>query len=232
MVFYPYKNGRIDQKMEKQARRNVVRQDMLNGMTNQNNLAARHGVGQATIHHDIKAILIQMKEEDEERAMAQRSIAIGRLEDVVREATVAFEKSKQNKEEVRIEYKKRICNDCDGTGMEDGNAISEKWCETCEGLGTTVQEHITKKVTGTAGDSSFLKEKREAVKQQAYILGLIQKGDRHIHEHAGDTTVINVENISPDKILEAMQVLENLASEVKNNLPNSIIEVKAIEEET
>ena len=192
-------------------RRAAIRQDILNGLTNQNNLAARHGVSQSMISHDMKAILRQMREEDDERAILQRNIAINRLEDVIREATVAFDRSKKKKEEVKIQYKKNLCKACDGSGKEGGDPDAEQWCEDCGGDGYTVEEHVTKKVTGTPGDSSFLREKREAIKQQAFILGLIQKAPKI--SVTKEETIINVDNVSSDNVIAAMRVLRNLQQE-------------------
>ena len=211
-------------------RRSSVRQDFLNRLTNQIALANRHGVSQPTIHSDIKSILRQMKEEDDERALEERTITLARIEDNIREATIGWEASKQSRQEIRTEYQKRNCKDCKGTGMSGGNEDSDKWCDTCNGDGTYTEEVVTTKVVGQAGDSNFLKERRENNRFRAQILGLFPEKEKrkngdsrdiHFHDH-----VVNVDNVDPEEVLEAMIALAKVRKSIVNS---KVIDIKMIE---
>ena len=199
------------QQIAKIQRRAKVRQDMLNGLTNQHALAVRHGVSQLTSHNDVKAILEEMNAEQKELGKQELVMTLHRLEDNIREATNAWERSKQSKEEIRIEYHKRKCNDCNGTGMEDGDDNSEHWCVVCNGDGYKVEEQVTKKVTGQAGDPRFLQERRECTKTKCYLLGLkpVDKGGRPKYKQV-HTTTINVESIKTEVVIKALLGLDTL----------------------
>ena len=205
-------------------RRALVRQDMLNGLTNQLALAARHGVCPITAHRDVHAILKEMNEEQKELGKQELIIALNRLDDNIREATNAWERSKQNKEEIRTEYLKKECKECKGIGMKDGNEDIEEWCEKCNGEGWHMEEVITRKISGQAGDPAFLKERRECIKTKMYLLGHkpVDKGGRppkNVHLH---NTSINVTNIDSKEVLDALVGL--------NTLKRAALEAKVIEE--
>ena len=206
-------------------RRALVRQDMLNGLTNQLALAARHGVCHRTAFQDVHAILKEMNEEQKELGKQELIIALNRLEDNVREATNAWERSKQNREEIRTEYLKKECKECKGTGMKDGDEDTEEWCWLCDGIGWTKEEVVTRKVSGQAGDQAFLKERRECIKTKMYLLGYkpVDKGGRprkNVHLH---NTSINVTNIDSKEVMDALVGLSVLK---KSALEAKVIEAK------
>jgi len=147
----------------------LMRKDMLNGLTNQAQLAIRHGVSISTTHKDVHTILREMNEESKELGKREFALSLHRLEDNIKEASMAWERSKENKEEIRTEYQKRKCQDCQGTGIEDGEEDGEEWCVRCEGKGEYIEEVVTTKVTGQAGDVSFLKERRECIKFKLFL---------------------------------------------------------------
>ena len=217
--------NKTPQQIAKINRRAKVRQDMLNGLTNQSALAVRHGVSQFTAHLDVHAILAEMNEEQKELGKQEQIITLHRLEDNIREASNAWERSKENKEEVRIEYQKRKCKDCNGTGMEnDNDDTNDSWCTTCNGNGYYTEELVTRKQVGQAGDPRFLAERRECFKMKCYLLGLKpeNKGGRppfkgHVHD-----TTINVQYIDTEAVIRALQGL--------NTLKAAVIESKLIEE--
>ncbi len=216
--------NKTPQSLARIKRRAKVRQDMLNGLTNQNALAVRYGVSQFTAHLDVHAILKEMNEEQKDLGKQELIMTLYRLEDNYNKASVAFERSKESKEEVRIEYQKRKCKDCDGTGMEDGNKDTNVWCVICKGDGYIIEEVVTRKVTGQAGDPRFLQERRECIKMKCYLLGLKpeNKGGRPPYKEISHDTTINVVGIETDQIIAALQGL--------HVLKRAAIEAKIIEE--
>jgi RecJ-like exonuclease len=82
----------------------------------------------------------------------------------------SYEISKQNQEETITNYLPRPCRACD-----DGKvAGTDDWCAVCGGTGSVVVENVTRKVKGQAGDSSFLREFRENVKDMIRLEGLYE----------------------------------------------------------
>jgi len=189
-------------------RRQAVRNDLLNGLTNQIALAARYGISQQSIGNDISVILGDMREENKQVAKAELLIALSRMEDNYKEASKAWRKSKRNKEEVVTDRVKKVCVACRGTGMRNADPDTEEWCPLCNGDGFIIQEKITRRVTGQAGDPSFLKERRELIKFRCFLLGIPDKSP-------DEKPIININfaNISNDKILKALSAIEQLREE-------------------
>lgn len=197
---------RTPQTIARLQRRAKVRQDMLNGLTNQHTLAIRHNVSTFTAHLDVHAILAEMNDEQKELGKHELIITLHRLEDNYREATNAWERSKESKEEVKTVRQLRKCDDCDGTGMR-----GKEWCTPCNGDGFLIEEVTTRKVEGVAGDVKFLQERRECMKMKCYLLGLKpeDKGGRPPKDPPHNTT-INVTNINTEQVIAALVGLDTL----------------------
>ncbi len=192
---------------------------MLNGMTNQTALAVRHNVSQFTTHHDVRAILEDMNEEQKELGKQELVITLHRLEDNIREATNAWERSKESKEETRTVNQLKKCDDCKGTGI-----IGKKQCNLCKGDGFHIEEVTTRTVIGEAGDPAFLKERRECMRLKCYILGIsVKPNNTRRPKEQPHNTKINVINITSNEVIEAMVSL--------HALKRKAIEAKIIEKD-
>lgn len=209
-----------------------IRKDYLEGTYHtQHDLAIRYGVADSTICQCLKRIRAIIQEDFREDTIADFERRIKQLEDVQGKANLAWERSKENSEELRIQYVKVKCPDCKGTGMqEDG----ETWCEKCDGKGTVTDEVISRKVVGQAGDPRFLSLVNECTKEIARLKGHYpergkkkdepggEEGDKHLHFH--------FEGKVDPEILIQMRRLRIQAEESKNG-NGQVVDVTPIEEE-
>ncbi len=116
-----------------------LEQLLLRGITNQFELAAAFGVGQATICRWIKEIYAHWQEHGATENKDAREKRIRQLDSIAVMALNAFEKSSRGLEEyTKVE---KVCMACDGTGkiakdfLGAANTSTDKICEDCEGTG-------------------------------------------------------------------------------------------------
>lgn len=155
-------------------------------------IAARLGTSRVTITSDIKWIEENWAREDPKKVKQKRRRRIARLEQLIREHWLAWEKSKEESEKSLSTDKPKTCPDCSGTAMdEDGD-----WCSTCDGEGKVLVSRRSKKVKKTAGDVKFLAEIRKCETEIAKLQGLypeqrvkvkaegqVRIGGRVLHQH-------------------------------------------------
>ena len=195
-----------------------LRKDYIEGTFHtQHDLAVRYGVSDTLISNCLKKVRLVLDEEFAEEAVTDKNRRVKQLEDVQAKANLAWERSKENAEELRIQYVKVECRDCKGKGMqEDGKT----WCEMCEGKGKITEEIVSRKVVGQAGEPRFLSLVNECVKEISRLNGHypdkrgLQKesdeGDKHLHLHLGEGG-----KVDPD-ILIQMRRLMIQAEESRN----------------
>lgn len=138
-------------------RRLLVEKQLLQGHTSQTALAAAHGVTQATICNDLKAIREQWLVSDIEEVKAGRRQAVKVQEALMAEAHHSFILSRQATDEVTVSRKK--CPVCHN--KPEGNSTDQ--CPECLGQGSILIE--TTKTTSSPGDVSFLNTMRECAKE-------------------------------------------------------------------
>lgn len=193
-------------------RRRAVRTDLLNGVVNRADLAARHGVSVPTISIDIKEILYAMRRQYEEEGRFESEFIQEKLNHVYQKATKAFERSQQEAEKIRTEYVKRRCPDCNGTGMEGGDEDSEEWCERCEGGGIVVDEVVTREVRGQSGDANFLRVQIDCLKELSKLKGVYPITKREekgiVNMNVIQIPGVDLSQVPSEKLLEAMKVLQ------------------------
>lgn len=153
----------------KRVRRLKVRDLLLQGCSSQSEMAARIGCSQATISKDIAAIFKEWLVEDVETSHAKAAYRVRQLELGASQSFDAFQRSKQSVEQVTTEYEKVLCPSCAGKGRNG------KGCKTCDGTGAVVQENVTRRMTGQAGDPSHMSNYRAFIREMAKIEGLYQK---------------------------------------------------------
>jgi hypothetical protein len=181
-------------------RRRRVEKDYISGLVSVTDLAIRHGVSAPTISNDLKAIFNNWKEVyeqiDELSKPTDRTHAVLALTEVYRLAGEGFRRSQQNKQEVKTEYRKTKCEDCGGTGWQGGSKSESggKACSTCEGEGEVIQELVTTRETGQAGDSSFLRVANDSIREIARLKALYPEKER-----SGNSQIdLNVYNLGID----------------------------------
>jgi len=209
-----WRTSKTNVKIAAMQRRENIRADILNGLSNQIALAVRHGVNQQTISRDIAIILGEMREEDKQMAKAELLVALNRVEDNYREASNAWQRSKKNKEEITTDYYKKTCKECKGTGMLEGDEESQEWCPVCQGDGFILQEKVTRKTTGQAGDPTFLRERRELIKFRCFLLGIGAPKEPQEPIVQNNTIVnLNMSKVSREKVVQALRAIDQLKEE-------------------
>lgn len=147
----------------------------------------------------------------------------------------SFLRSQQKAETITTQIVTEKCPDCKGTKH---NKKTDSYCVLCTGTGKVKTEHVTRKIVGQAGDSSFMKEFRENVKAAAALENLrIPKEVHHnVTGQIGHThqSLISEDNrfkdAPPELILEMMSVMAKIEASKEEAAKGDIIDVKLIEE--
>ena len=186
-------------------RRKRIAEDWINGLRQQNALAVRHGVSEATISLDLRKIFDNWRKEDEMIAECKVDLpAVLRVfDEVQRLAMDGFKRSQQNREKVRVEYKRIKCPECKGTGWQDGDPATEEWCGECDGDGEKTVEDITREYTGQAGDPTFLRVVSDAVREQSKLKGLYPEKKQEPPMINVFTSNIDITQATAEQVLEA-----------------------------
>lgn len=183
-------------------RRQKVRGMMLQGIFAQELIAARLGCSQPTISNDIREIFRLWVAEDVETTHEEVLYRVKQLELGVSESYTAFQRSKQSVEQVTTEYVKVLCPTCVGK-------VNGKGCKTCDATGAIVQENVTRRLTGQAGDASHLSNYLRFVREAAKIKGLYQKPVKRVsHQHVHLN--IDWERVPADQLLRTKQECNRL----------------------
>ena len=199
------------------ARRQRVMRDYLNGITNRIELAARHGITVSAISCDIKWIQKQLVDGTTAEGKDMLALILARHQDIFAKAANEFERSKQNQDQVRTEYRPKDCPDCKGTGMAGDNGT--EWCKWCDGEGQIVEEIVTKTVLGHVADAQFLRVGQECQKEVSKLLGLYPSkstppiivpvsSEVHLHKHEGA-------EVPRDIILKVMLATDELEQAIE-----------------
>lgn len=138
---------------------------LLQGMTNQSQIAIALGCTQANVSIIFKKIRETWLKQDVKSAGARRREYVRRFHNAAYEAFKAWERSKQSTEEITTDYRKVKCPVCKGSGMTN----ETDWCEECNGDGTKTVEHVTRKIRGQAGDAAHLRVFKEMLVEAAKI---------------------------------------------------------------
>lgn len=147
-------------------RRRRVREKMLDGHTNQTEIAAGEKVTPATINGDFQAIYKEWREEDPKEIELLKLIRIKELQLIKQKAMDAYEKSCESTIETTTVSKPEKCNSCDSTGK-----LKRKECKVCQGTGYRVVEVQTQRTKGRAGDAVYLAESRKCTMEMAKMQG-------------------------------------------------------------
>jgi len=143
---------RIDsRKLAKRNRLASLRLDILEGRTNQSELAKKYNCSPATISRNVRKVWESFQREDpiESRALATR--AVRRLERGMELALDGYRESCQPVEETRTETRQEACQHCSGSGEPESGP-----CNVCDATGRTTVSVTSRKVVGQSGNPSFL----------------------------------------------------------------------------
>jgi len=188
-------------------RRQAIRKMLLQGVRDQRDMAARLNCSQPTVSNDIKFIFNEWLDQDIKETKAEIAYRVRQLELGAFEAYQAFQRSKQNDEQVKTSYDREVCPQCGGKKTING---SKKLCEVCKGIGEIVVENITRSVRGQAGDAGLLRIYTDSIKEAAKLKGLYVKkkeiSKEVVHVHTG----VNWDNIPDDQLLKVRQAFTNV----------------------
>ncbi len=198
------------------ARRQQIRDMMLQGIYCQELIAARLGCSQPTVSNDIKAIFRLWIAEDIDTTHEEVLYRVKQLELGAHESYTAFQRSKQNTEHITTEYVKVMCPKCGGKGSNG------KPCVTCDGAGTVVQENVIRKLTGQAGDASHMSNYLRFVREAAKIKGLYQKPIKKVQHQHVHITNIDWERVPAEQLLRMKQECNQLLA-----YGNTVVDVKS-----
>ena len=186
-------------------RRQARVEDMCLIGTPPHQIAVALGVSRMTISRDLKDVYERWLSSTP-RLREKRLLAIRGNEYILREAMLAWERSKRHAEEVSVVRTPRRCPDC-----KDGLVDGGRWCESCGGAGAADNEVTTTRVKGQAGDSAHLRVAFETRKEISRLWGFGDSGkfgrkgkeaedaQRHIHLHVqGD---VDWSQAPPDLLL-------------------------------
>lgn len=206
------------QQIAKQARKSAIRRDMLAGVTRYAELAAKYGVSEMTICNYVKEILAEMRKRYEEQLPSQKRLMEERLMATYAQAEESYQLSKQNAVETHTAYAWVKCKSCKGSGWEGGRAPKRDedgdWCEACEGSGKVMEEQVTTRVKGQAGDSAHLAVKLAAIKEWNKLHGNYPakpKEELDVNVRAG----MDLSGVPGDMLLQAMSAMARLREAAK-----------------
>jgi len=180
-------------------------------------LAARFGVTPAMIAIDKDYIIKHWwASERNEETKLLRVQRIAELEQIKRLALESYHRSRQDKEEIKTRYDNVLCEDCNGTGR-----LPQCKCLNCDGTGRVNEEVVTRKVSGSAGESSWLEVARKCTVEIAKMEALYAQPEVKVqHVISGEVShSLSLEErfkeADPELIIQAKAAMARLTESVK-----------------
>lgn len=186
------------------------------------------GLPYRTIKKIHDKICDEMETKDEKSTELLRQKRLEQADLLTHTALDEFERSRQDEVIVTTTKKRVMCSACRGTRELRGEP-----CSVCEEDGRVEVVEKNKRVRGKVGDSSLLKEAREAVKMGAQIEGLdpAKKVDHnvsgaigHVH-YPGISDDNKYKDASPESLLELMSIQAKIEDEAKQKKKEGDYEV-------
>ena len=199
-------------------------------------LSARFGVSMVQIQQDRKYIERNWwREEENTKTKPMRRKREIELEYLKRLAIESYHISRQDKEEITTAYDKRKCVECEGTGR-----LPKCRCLNCEGLGYVLDERITRKVVGQAGDAAFLGKAIDCVKEMIQLRGLRIEVPKKLKmdadvgvQHTHTIDVERYKNVDPELLLQAMGAISQVENQIGSGkvVDGEVLKVEDLTEE-
>ena len=198
--------------VERQKRRERVKDFVLRGVTNLNQISAALGVGYQAIKNDVEFILENWVRDSIKTSRRKAA----KLQEMwlfsAHESITAWERSKQQAETVTIDYLKRKCPDCKGTGFQQDQ---ETWCESCKGDGTITSERINRRVTGQSGAPAHMANYQKALENVGKLSGVYSKETKvqnksTLQVQINDNRQVNLSNAPAGLLLDAKAAMFRL----------------------
>jgi hypothetical protein len=219
----------------REARLTRIEDMLLRGIKNQAVIARAFGVSECQISKDVTKIRERWGQRDPDKKEMQKQERLVQLEDILRQALNAFDRSRRDIEDYKVIV--TPCEGCGATGNYTNKDGMSEPCRRCGGKGKHVQETTT--VKESPGDPSFLKLAKECVMDAARLQGVVTDGKVGMlrtvaeTEGIGGTTRESVElfyaDVPADDIIGAMVALDKLRNRQKKKLENSPIITTAVQ---
>lgn len=182
-------------------------------------LATRFGVTTGVIVHDRDYIYENWwKSEHREEVAEARLQRVKELEYIKRLALESYQRSRKDKTEVTTRYDKKECEECKGTGK-----LPKCICIACEGTGFVMEEVVTRKVAGQAGEGGFLETARKVTMDICKLEALFKDPGVMVQHVISADVRYSVEletkysDVDPELIIQAKLALARL--EQASNVP-------------
>lgn len=213
---------------------------LLNGVTNQRQLAAAMGVSQQAIGHRIRDIYKRWKEEAKEQEGYLRELRINQLNMVMQKALNAYELSSKIEVNTTEEHD---CGECAGTGQLEEMPGEFDPCMYCSGTGK-IEEDVVK-VVEQPGDVAYLKLTKELISEMGKLDGIypmtssLRSSARAVVSATDSTGNLEIRaeveklyyNSDDEVILIAKGMIEEMERKAKaRNSDKSILETKLVEQ--
>lgn len=173
-------------------------------------LAARFGVGIDAIAEDRDYIMDNWwREEEHEKTKDKRLQRLKELEQLKRLALESYHRSRHDKEEITTRFDKKPCEECGGTGR-----LPKCRCLNCDGIGYNTEEVVLRKISGQAGDASFLRVAVTCVTEMVKMEALYKRQPVKVqHVVTGMTHFLQADrlsNVDPNLIIDAKASIARL----------------------
>ncbi len=213
--------------IRRRKREQRVEDFILKGMTNQSQIAIAMGISQQAVSQYFESIRKKWNS-DSRRSNEKLREYVWRFHYAAYQAFLSYEKSRQDAEEIVTSYEQVVCKECKGSGMES----EEVWCESCSGTGKKTVEHVTRKVRGQAGDSSFLRTFKECMVEAAKLEGLYPKTTVNVNKVQANVGVqiglTDLSRVPTERLLEIRKVVAKLAEPPITVESTPIIDVESV----
>ena len=228
----------IEFQLSKLQRQDSLREKILRGVTNQNQLAVAYGVTQKTISLDMRDIYEQIKSESLKDFETEKAFRIKQFTYLGILALNEYDKSKQDIEEKALVTKS--CTNCFGQKQIEDNPGIFTECGTCKGTGKIKSEE-TIRIKQQTGDPAYLRIFHEVTKEISRIQGIYPRNSykRQLEmeaESVGGKISLKVKELfleaPADLLINAVSILDELQEGIKNGSAKVIeTESKRIEED-
>lgn len=127
------------------------------GISDTFQIGAAFGITPMMVSKDLNVIRDEWLAENKLTVKTKRSIAVKRVESLLREARNGFDRSRMDAEEIQYREQQQQCVACRGTGKKGADLEGEEWCDVCRGEGEVRVGVTTTVRRGQPGDPRFLK---------------------------------------------------------------------------
>ncbi len=170
------------------------------------------GVSQSIVSKYVHMILEEWTAEAISTTRERIELYVKRAEQGASEAFNGWQRSQKNQEVVTTAYVPKECPGCGGEKVKKG-----KECRTCDGTGKVIEEQVTRKEMGQAGDPALLLRYHEFNRDAARLRGLYARLNKRKEKPPSESGVqlhlhtdYDFSKMSGDEILRIKNALDQV----------------------